>query len=474
MAKKLDSAPPPGPSPFARGPTGLSGGVTMVLGVTLLGLLFWLSLALPQMERAVSFERAPESVARVFERRLELAAAMDELPAWESAVLAPFVPVSIHTADEAIQAFRVVVEVGHSFREEDSPEAKAERELRLDGVRARRAVLLAESGRIAEAQGDLDELGRNGHVSFVAAVRALPSGNANADDLALAGDGWIGKVASARVRGEPRPEPGDGVRRALTWARGLAGMVAFGVLVLLAWLGRNRPDVVAGSIAIPSPWTPQTGFGVLVRATFLGLLIVFGFEILRETAQTDVPLIFQAATASVPLLWLSRKHLARPHRLELGDVIGFPAAGSTIVLATLALFAIDRIGGRALATAATAMGAADPWTFQADAFVLWTDDAAFAFSAVNQVALVLALELAFRGILYPSLRHVHGPLHAALLAGLLSSAVQLSSLPTMLALAWSGFVFALAVDRTRSLLPAIVCAGVGSLFQTAITGALYR
>jgi len=447
----------------------------MILALTLLGLLFAYSLALPAVDRTVAFDRAPESVARVYERRLELASAMEELPAWESAALAPFVPAGAHTTDDAIAAFRLVVEVGHKYREENSPESRAERELQLDGLRARSAVLLAANGRLAEAQGDLDELGRNGHTSFVAAVRALQSGPAPTSELALAGDGWIGKVSAARARGEARPEPGAAVRRALTWARGLAGVVAFGTLVLLAWLGRNRPDVVVGSIQIPSLWTPQTGFGVLVRAAFLGGLVYLGFQTWSAAAKTDVPHYFTYAVASIPLLWLTRRHLARPHRLEIQDVIGFPASATTIALTTLALFAIDRIGGGAVATAASGMGAANPWTFQVDEFVLWSTDAAFAIAAFDRLIFgVFVVLLAFLGILYPSLRHVHGPLHAAVLTGMLFAAVHLASLPTMLALAWSGVVFALAVARTRSLLPALLCASLGGLFETAFTGALYR
>ena len=80
MSTKPESAPPPGPSPFARGPTGLSGGVTLVLGLALLGLLFAASRAMPAVDRAAAFQHAPESVARVFERRLELAAALEDLP----------------------------------------------------------------------------------------------------------------------------------------------------------------------------------------------------------------------------------------------------------------------------------------------------------------------------------------------------------------------------------------------------------
>lgn len=475
MSRKPALEPTPGPSPFARGPTGLSGAVTAVLGLALLALLFAASLALPALDRAAAFERAPESVTRVFERRLELAAVMTELPAWESAALAPFVPVGVHTADEASLAFRSVIELGHTRRDDATPEAKAARQAELDGLRARRAALLAGRGRLEEAQGDLDELTRNGHADFVAAVRALSTGRAKAADLALAGDGWIGRVAIASAERAPAPTPGDEVRKSLRWARAIAGLVGVGLLVLLTWLARNRPEAVAGSIAVPSPWTPQTGFGVLVRAAFLAVLILACFEALRSVAGTDAPFALQALAASLPLLYMTRKHLARPHRLAFLDLVGYPATGSTVLLSSLAVFALVQIGSSALATAATAMGALEPWTYQVDEFLLWSPDAWFLFGSLDSLAFgVLAQELAFRGILLPSLRHVHGPTHAAVLVGLLFSAVHMASLPTMLALGWTGFVFAASVERTRTLLPAILCASLGGLLETGLLGALYR
>ncbi len=460
----------------------MSGAVTAGLAITLLGLLFFESLFVPVRSLAADFGRAPESVARVFERRLELAAALDTLPGWEQAILLPFLPVDHHTVDDAARAFRDVVVYARNLEANaagsdgaESEDLRAKRELELDGLRARRALLLAAHGRLEEAQGDLDELKQAGHADFVAAARALYVGRADPDHLALAGDGWIGRIASARAREVVAPAPGVEVHRALTWARAFASAVALGLLVLLVWLGRNRPDIGAASIAIPSLWTPQTGFAVLVRAGFAAIVILKAFQVARVFGHTDFPAMFEAAVASLPLFWLVRRHLARPHRLEFMDVFGFPAVGSTTALATLGLFALVNIGGRAIATAATSMGAIEPWTYQVDEFLIWSSDAAFAFAALDGLLFgVVAVELGFRGVLFPSLRHVHGPIHAALLTGMLYSAVQFASLPTMLALAWTGFAGAMALERTRSLIPTILCVALSSLFEIGLLGALYR
>lgn len=477
------ASPPAAPSPFARGPTGMSGAVTAFLSITLLALLFGLSFLSPSLDRTASLERAPETVARVFERRLELAAALDALPAWERSVIAPFVPVDVRIAEEAALAFRRVIEVGSQASGSDDAEqqeitADSEgdaREVELDGLRARRAVLFAERGRIEEAQGDLDELTQRGHNDFVIAARALSNGRARAEDLTLAGDGWIGRSALARARGELPPTPGAQIRRTLAWSRGLAGVVGLGIVVVLVWLARNRPDVYAASVPIPSVWTPQTGFAVLVRAAFACLTVSLAIEGAAAYWEIDFPLMFRAALASLPLFLLVRKHLARPHRMEFIDLVGFPAVRTNLLLSTLALFALVEVGGRALGVGAIAMGASEPWTYQVDEFDIWSSDMTFAVAAFGSLAFgVVGVELAFRGVLFPSLRHVHGPRHAALLSGMLYAAVQFASLPAMLALAWGGFAAAMSVERTRCVLPAILCMALQQFFEIALLGSLYR
>ncbi len=473
MPRPIETAPLP--SPFGRGPTGMSGAVTLGLGLLFLVLLFAVSFGLPLMGRSVAFERGPEAVARVYERRLELTAALIELPAWEHSVLAPFVPAGPQTTDEALQAFLTVIENGRVGFDTEDTVAIEQRDRELDGLRARRAVLLAGLGRLGEAQGDLDQLDRNGHGAFVTAAKALVNGRAAVLDLGLAGEGWIGRTARARAEGNPLPAPGPTALKTLKWARGLAAGVGLGALILVAWLARNRPDLDVGVIAIPSPWSPQTAFGVLVRAAFLGFLILAVFAVLRETTSAPVPLFFEALAASAPLYYLVRRHLARPNRLELIDIVGFPATRSVVILTTAGLFALDQLGGRALANAAIAMGATEPWTFQVDAQSLWSGDFAFAVSAVDAIVFgVLAREIVFRGVLFPSLRHIHGPVHAAVLSGLLFSAVHMATFPMMLSLAWTGFVCALAVERTRSLLPAILAAMASAVFELGMFSALYR
>ncbi|MBL8861870.1 MAG: CPBP family intramembrane metalloprotease [Planctomycetes bacterium] len=450
----------------------MSGAVTLVLGLLLLGYLFVASLTIPTLGRAAAFEGAPDSVARAFDRRLELAAALEDLPEWERAALAPFVPAGAHTAEEALAAFRGVIEGARARRADDGAEPEV-RAAQLDTLRARRVVLLAERGRLEEAQGDLDELARAGHAAFVAAARALARGEARLADLALAGEGWIGRTARARAGGEERPAPGERTLAALRVARATALLVVVGLTALLAWLVRGRPPIVAGALAIPAPWTPQTGFGVLVRAAFLAVVVSVAFGVWIERSGAQLLWAPAVLLASAPLLVLARRHLASPIGIGAGELLGGPIALPTAALAALGLFALERLGGGALRNAALALGASDPWVFEVGD--LSASDAAFWWTALaGVVAGVLAQTLAFAGILFPSLRHVHGPVHAAVLTGLLYSAIQTTSFPRMLALAWAGVAYALSAERTRSLIPALLAAATGFALDQAFFALLYR
>ncbi len=477
-----DDSPNPGrerPNLLGRGPTGLSGGWTLVLSILLLGLLFVASMALPGVDRASTLRTPIASAERFFERRLELCAAAAALPEWEQAALAPFLEAPVRVREEAIGAFEGILAQG-GYPREDAPVSDPE----LDGLRARRVVLLAEAGRMEEAQGDLDALAARGHAAFLDAVRRaysnLPGSGSTAGDgaaLALAGDGWIGRLVQSRSAGAPPPDPGAHTTAALNVSRALALLLACGAAAVLGWLARNRPDGPTGTLPLPAPWPAEVGFGVLVRAAALGLAIVALLTSAGRALGSPVPYAWVSLFAALPLARLVWRHLLAPFRPGPLESFGLTLGGPITpwLLLILGLFALDRIGSQALAIGATSLGSLTPWAEGLNEDLLWSPTWALALSAVDHLIWApLAAELAFRGILFPTLRRVHGRLHSAVLCGLLYSTVQLTALPAMMALAWSATLYALSVERTRSLLPAIACHALGNAFVMAHACALYR
>ena len=96
-------------------------------------------------------------------------------------------------------------------------------------------------------------------------------------------------------------------------------------------------------------------------------------------------------------------------------------------------------------------------------------------SSLDYVVWVPAFEeLAFRGLLFFSLRKRLGVWGAALVSAALFSAVHFYSVTGFLSTLWSGVVWALVFERTHSLLPAVSAHGLYNALFVAGLLLLYR
>jgi hypothetical protein len=75
-------------------------------------------------------------------------------------------------------------------------------------------------------------------------------------------------------------------------------------------------------------------------------------------------------------------------------------------------------------------------------------------------------ELAFRGLLYPTLRLRLPPWPAALLSSALFGVAHGYGLQGFVAVTWSGMIWALGYERTRSLVPGILAHAASNLLAT--------
>jgi membrane protease YdiL (CAAX protease family) len=83
-------------------------------------------------------------------------------------------------------------------------------------------------------------------------------------------------------------------------------------------------------------------------------------------------------------------------------------------------------------------------------------------------------ELAFRGLLYPTLRLRLPSWPAALLSAALFGVAHGYGVPGFVAVSWSGMIWAVGYERTRSLLPGMVAHAASNLLTTASTLVLLR
>ena len=174
----------------------------------------------------------------------------------------------------------------------------------------------------------------------------------------------------------------------------------------------------------------------------------------------------------LPMLWWVRRYLGS-RGLTLGGTFGLhldgpPGAWWRLAAWSLGLLAISIVGESLLAMALGALGVTSHW---ADGFLeefLWGSPATVAAGTLDGVVWAPVFEeLAFRGLLFPTLRLRLPGWSAALLSAALFGVAHGYGVQGFAAVTWSGMVWALGYQRTRSLLPSMVAHAASNLLATA-------
>lgn len=486
MSTQNDDPTPPRSSAaskfdFGTSPSGFSNVVTLVMSLFISGMLFCIS-APNDGVRLAGIERVPETTARVFERELWVENSIEFISSEMRVVLRPFLreTESTNKRVEAMTAFEDVIDHrGYPPLGFDGKPKRALDEAAIDALRARRIVLCAESNRIEEAQGDLDRLTAKGNASFVDAVHRAYAKVKIDDarkfddyDVAIAGDEWIGKrlqlrlaiatddeAARVRLEGEIRARLETYANR--TKNLGLAWTIpaALGFAIFLGWLARNRPDGPISTALSPPAWLFENGYAVLVRAAFFGIFIAFALGQLAVYFEQDAFAVWGTLIASLPLVFLLQRRLLAPLGLDFASTFGLMRLPDPLawVAFTLGVFAVDQIGSEAIQTLTHMAGATSHWSEGLVPSVIWSAKPIALLDTIDACAWApLFEELGCRGLLYLTLRRNYPAWQAALLSGAIFGAMHMYSLPGMMSITWSGFVWALAFERCRSLWPSIV------------------
>lgn len=480
-----------------RSPLGPSQAITLFMSLMLVGLLVCTSMPGAENVRMMALERPIESVERVFERNLWTEDAIESLPSWSRSVARVLAGSSAPAREDAIAAFEEVLgKKGYPRPEMSGGETVVDPAL-LDGLRARRACLLAFGDRVEEARGDLERLTAIGHQSFVDGLLRATS-RVKSDDLrpfeaydtALAGEDWIGArlrlwLANATGDRARADEIGLAIRerrdvvthKVMLVASAKALLLALGLGVLFAWLARNRPAATISSAEIPPAWTFESGYAVCVRSAFTVLLVMLA------VMQIDAWLGFYALNlwgsllVSLPMLWLVRRRLLRPLGATFRSAFGlssFPRPLAWIGF-TLALFALEWLGSRVIVDILHSGGIRSHWSEQIDPIAVWAPKPIALLSAFDDcVWAPIVIELGLRGLLFLTLRRHYNAWQSALLSSLLFGAAQFYSLPALAAVTWQGFVFALAFERTRSLAPCMASHMLSNVIAAATTWVFWR
>jgi hypothetical protein len=429
-----------------------------------------------------TLDQPERSLERLVGRDMDVRAAAEAAPAWERRLHGLAFSSDAEALASAISWYEELVTV------EASPLAELDR-----------IVLLAEDGRTDALQ---------------AALRSRPPG-----------DDWTGRVlAWARAAYAHEPPPPEEIRAALaavrrelspgwftdrlaaqlalrlgdtggaadaeraiqtrgTWLlwrlRGIlaaeALLVALGLVALAGWIAGRRPrEARVAAAPMPPPWTMAEGVGLFARGAVgvVGMAVVWPF--LPDSSWSTLLVgMLQAIPVAGYLLWYCRGSWS-----TFADLFGLRvprAALGTLVWTALALVGVSTLADVLTELAGTRLGVSTHWTDGFQERLVWGAPAAVAADILDSCVFAPVVEeLLFRGLLYGTLRLRLGPLPATLLSAALFAVAHGYGVIGFASVFGSGVLWALAYERTRSLLPGILAHATGNVQATAIVLATLR
>lgn len=407
---------------------------------------------------------------RMTDRHLEFLTDYDALPDWQKEIFSILFGEPSEIRGHARGVAENVLDYLAESEAERTPWS-------VTNMRARLAVLYAESGQWADLNPILDELDQAPDDSVVAdAIRYAYRDAHDLDErdaligLRMMPLGWASDTLQVRIAERARsPSYQDRARarlsrhgaqqrtRILWFALGIASIFMLAA-ALQVWQGTRLWTPIRAN---PMPlWRVSEGIGVLVRAGLLGLLI---FIFINAAASYLKPHFFAAWStlfASIPMLWFMQRKLFRPVGGNLFRELGIVVSLSSIprvIAATLVIIAVERSGAMFISWGAAELGWQSHWSEGLSERWIWGPWSITLLSAVDAVVWApLFEEIGFRGLIYLSLRTRMKPWQAAMLSSGAFALLHCSSLVVFISVFWSGLVWAYAFERLRSLLPVIL------------------
>jgi membrane protease YdiL (CAAX protease family) len=368
--------------------------------------------------------------------------------------------------DQTIDAYREMLESSEDLEEDPSE------------LPARRAILLFERGRADEARAEIESSSqvpeRAVWTRAVAWAYGVDEINLDAsaarEQLERLAPGWAKRVALRRWAERTGEEAVaaidsaaervhlDHQRRMLVVGFSVwLAPVAVGLAIGTWWLFAHRRVLdIRGSATLPPRWSAIDGLGVAVRGVWIHILLVI---VGLAAASWIAPV--STAVAFVALIWMTWLYLERASARRLIDTLGLglmqgsPLAWIGLVLVVLA---IDQGGTLLLVVLARPLGAEFHWSeslFEELLYESWPS----ALAIAGDIGLIAPLfeETLFRGLLFAALLPRLSPVAAALVSSGIFSILHGYSPLGCVAVGWSGFVWALAYEKSHSLWPGVIC-----------------
>lgn len=259
-------------------------------------------------------------------------------------------------------------------------------------------------------------------------------------------------------------------RRCVAVAAAWCAPVGIGAACLATFLLLRRAPAPLSEGLIEARWSLRYGAQVLLRCLALAALL---FAVLPESL-----LFWGTLWAGLPVLLLMELYLARPDASHVWNDLGLQVRAQrwpALVAVTLAVISVDQLGAMSIQLLAHAGGMVFPWEEALDETLLFGSTLRHMLSMIDGALWApLFEEIAFRGLLYITLRRRLRPWPSALLASVLFSAVHLYSLVGFLEIFWTGLVLSFAYERWRSLWPCIAAHAFHNAIYFAVFSLVYR
>jgi len=291
--------------------------------------------------------------------------------------------------------------------------------------------------------------------------------------------GWFRDHLTARLvtmlANAALPVGDQGPRVSLTLVRIFVGatllIVITGLLSMASILARLRSDsthVTLGKILIPPAWHTSTAFAVALRCAAVFLLLGIGVGFLTPALMIGEPLILTTvyAVGIAVLFSLYRKCLLTNLDETVAEAFGLTVSVSRVVPWVAVLAGATTLGDLAILWLGDLLGVAVHWTEWFLEDLVWGNYLELGLLLFALIVLgPIFEELLFRGLIFATLRQRFSFGVAAATSAALFSTVHGYGIAGTCALLWGGFLAAWSVEKTKSLLPAIIAHGVNNLLM---------
>jgi len=252
-------------------------------------------------------------------------------------------------------------------------------------------------------------------------------------------------------------------------------LVVLGGLVGLAAMVGRRPDLRVAEARLPGDFSLLEGYGLFIRGAlgFLVLGAVLGAIIPLDSGLDALTGPATAAPIVLATLWY-----VRSRGLTLTGALGLRPAPDRLpqlVWVTITLVGLALAGEGVAGLVFDYLHLTSHWADALQENLIWGSWGVVARETVDSVLWApLAEEIGFRGVFYPGLRTRMGVGAAAVVSAGVFATAHGYGVTGFVAVFWSGILWALARERTGSILPGLAAHALGNAGSTLGVIALLR